>query len=112
MQFDLTSMSRKELEKLQSDVENALMNVSQRELDAAREAASNAAAAHGFTLDEITGQRAGKKTKSSVKGPKVKAPPKYKNPADESQTWTGKGRQPGWFKSAISAGKSADDLAI
>ncbi|MBT8410687.1 MAG: H-NS histone family protein, partial [Octadecabacter sp.] len=34
------------------------------------------------------------------------------NPADPSQQWTGKGRQPNWYKAAIEAGKSPESMAI
>lgn len=112
MKIDLKSMSRKELEKLQADVEKALAKVSQRELKAAREAAAKAAAAHGFSLADITNGVAEVKTKATKKAPKVASAPKYKNPHDHSQTWTGKGRQPDWFKTAIAAGKSPDTMAI
>ncbi|WP_411889672.1 H-NS family nucleoid-associated regulatory protein [Yoonia sp. SDW83-1] len=40
------------------------------------------------------------------------SPPKYANPADKIQTWSGKGRQPEWFKAVMVAGKSPEDLAI
>lgn len=112
MKIDLKSMSRKELEKLKADVEKALARVSDRELKAAREAAAKAVAALGFTLEEVTGSASPAKSKPAKKGPKVSSPPKFKNPADATQTWTGKGRQPEWFKSAIAAGKTPEDLAI
>ena len=38
--------------------------------------------------------------------------PKYANPADTSQTWTGRGRKPQWVQAALDAGKSLEDLAI
>ncbi len=66
----------------------------------------------GLTLAEITeafNQKSSSKTKSkpskaidksnaskphTMKG--VKLPPKYKNPADPNQTWTGRGVDPAW----------------
>ncbi|WP_333829671.1 H-NS histone family protein, partial [Pararhodobacter sp.] len=33
-------------------------------------------------------------------------------PADTSQTWTGRGRQPRWVVAALADGKTLDDLAI
>jgi len=38
--------------------------------------------------------------------------PKYANPANKAETWSGRGRRPRWFDEAIKAGKSADDMAI
>lgn len=60
---------------------------------------------HGFALDEFTGGKAAK-----AAGPKGAA--KFANPADASQTWTGRGRQPNWVKAAMAAGKSLDSMAI
>lgn len=33
--------------------------------------------------------------------PKERGVPKYRNPADERQTWSGKGRKPGWIQNYI-----------
>lgn len=106
MAKDLNEMSRKQLEKLIKDAEAALKTVAQREKREARKAAEKAAAEFGFTLDQLTGGE-GKK-----RGAKASGAPKYRNPADEAQTWTGKGRQPVWFKDAIAAGTAAEDMAI
>jgi len=112
MKVDLKGLSRKELEKLQKDVEKALAKVSQKELKAARDEAAKIAAKHGFSLADITGVAAPAKKAAKAKGPKTKAPAKYANPADAPQTWTGKGRQPVWFKDAVAAGKSPTSLEI
>ncbi len=113
MKPDLKSMTRKELEKLKADVEKALTKVSDKEKKAALAAAQKAAAAHGFSLAEITGDApAPKKRRKSKTGPKKAAAPKYRNPGDADQTWTGKGRQPQWFKDAIAAGTSPDAMEI
>ena len=47
---------------------------------------------------------------NSLKGKKVA--PKYRNPADRSQTWAGRGLQPKWLSEAIKGGKNLDDFAI
>lgn len=43
---------------------------------------------------------------------KEKSKPLYQNPADSSQTWTGKGRQPSWLKSYIEAGNLLETALI
>ena len=108
MSVNLKGMSRKELTKLRDKIDAALASLKKKEIKTAREAAAKAAAAHGFSLDEITGGTARKKKA----GPKTKAPAKYKNPADSTQTWTGKGRQPQWFKDAMASGKTPESLEI
>lgn len=102
--INLEKMSREELVSLRKSVDQALKASEREAKKNALAAAQKAAAAHGFTLDEIL---AGKKGGS---GPK--SAPKYANPKDPGQTWTGRGRQPNWVKDALSSGKSLDELAI
>lgn len=37
---------------------------------------------------------------------------KYKNPANHSDVWTGRGRRPLWFVAALDAGKKEEDLRV
>lgn len=108
MKIDLKGMSRKELEKLQKDVAKALTRISDKELKAVRDEAAKLAAKHGYTLADITGGS----TASVKKATKAKAPAKYANPADKSLTWTGKGRQPVWYKEAIASGTAPATMEI
>lgn len=107
MKINLSELNEKQLEKLRSDIDKELGARSRQKLADARKAAEEAARKHGFSLQELVGGKA--RSKSSGK---AAAAPRYRNPADESQTWTGRGRQPAWFKDAIAAGKSPDDMAI
>lgn len=109
MNIDLSRMTRSELLKLQSDVDKALKTVAQRELRAARDAAEQAAREHGFSLNEVLGNQPGSTRRSGTRG---KLPPKYRNPADPSQTWSGRGRKPAWIKEAEAAGRPLSDFAI
>ncbi len=59
---------------------------------------------------EKPGKRAKVSRKSSIAGKKIA--PKYQNPDNSSQTWTGRGKAPLWFSALISSGKSREDLAI
>ena len=34
---------------------------------------------------------------------------KYRNPDDPAQQWSGRGRQPAWFKAWVASGKSVED---
>lgn len=38
--------------------------------------------------------------------------PKYRNPADRSQTWAGRGKRPKWLASQLKAGKKIEDFLI
>ncbi|MCL3882102.1 H-NS histone family protein [Marivita sp. GX14005] len=104
MTIDVESMSRDELQKLIADAEKALKTLETRRKAEAKKAAESAAKEYGFSLDELLGAASGKKGSKGV--------PKYRNPADPEQTWTGKGRKPRWINDALAQGQSLDDLAI
>lgn len=110
MNPDLNNMSRKELEKLKRDVDRALSTVEDRERQAALAAAEKAAAEHGFSLAELASDL-GAKGRKSGRG-KAKTPPKYRNPENPDQTWSGRGRKPGWIVEAEAAGRDIADFAI
>lgn len=102
MNIDLETLSRDELKKLISDAQKALKSVDQRRRSEAKRAAEMAAKEFGFSLDEVMD--------AGAKG--SKGAPRYANPADASQTWTGRGRKPNWVIEALKEGKTMDDLAI
>ena len=108
MAIDLDGLSESELKSLRSRVERALNSLEKRRFDDARRAAEDAARAHGFSLAQVVqaepARRGGRKTPSG--------PAKYANPANPEQTWTGRGRQPGWLKEHLASGRPLDDLRI
>lgn len=107
---DLKNMTEKQLLKLKGDIEKRLAFLETNKLDEARKAAEKLAKSFGVELQDILEAPAKKKRVSKAKGKKVA--PKYRNPADTSQTWTGRGRQPLWVKAALDGGKKLDDLKI
>lgn len=103
--FEIETLSLKELKQLQRDVEAAIANFKDRERQKALAEVEAFARERGLNpadLAELAGRR-GKKSVGAAK---------YANPADASQTWTGRGRKPAWAAAALAAGKSLDDLAI
>lgn len=104
MSVDLSKMSHKELEALQEDVKSAIKSAYERDRAEAHKAAEKAAAEYGFSLDEVSG--GARKPKSS------KTVAKYANPSDRTQTWTGKGRQPNWFRELVNNGTPAETLEV
>ncbi|MHB1271693.1 MAG: H-NS histone family protein [Rhodanobacter sp.] len=61
--------------------------------------------AEGYAFEDIFGRGKAKRTSSPVA-------PKYRNPANPAQTWSGRGKRPHWFNDALKAGKKEKDLAI
>lgn len=109
MTNDLNSMTREELvdhkknlQQQMKDVEKALATVKDREKKAALAAAEKAVAEYGFSLTELTTSD-GRKSRA-----KTVSVPKYRNPDNPDQTWTGRGRRPDWIRAAVERG---DDLS-
>ncbi|WP_254604356.1 MULTISPECIES: H-NS family nucleoid-associated regulatory protein [Leisingera] len=90
----------KEIELRKVEVENEAKKNAYAEMLAIAER-------HGVAFEEVIALHGGKGRKSSAK-----AAAKYANPADPSQTWSGRGRKPGWVHEALKAGKSIEDLEI
>ena len=44
--------------------------------------------------------------------PYPKVLPKYRNPNDPTETWSGRGKQPRWLVAQLRAGKKLDDFLI
>lgn len=105
MAINLQAMSRKELLDLQGQVEKALRNAEASERRAALKAAEKAAAEFGFSLNDLSGG-------GRTAGKRSKAPPKYCNPANPEQTWSGMGRKPKWIHEALAKGTDLSDLEI
>jgi DNA-binding protein H-NS len=101
----IEKMNLEELQAYQKEVEAAIKGYEKKRRADALAAVRETAKQHGFTLEELMGGKPA--AKSATKGIA-----KYANPADPTQTWTGRGRQPGWVKEALAAGKPLSSMAI
>lgn len=101
---NLEEMSLDELKKLQKDVAKAIETYEDRALKAVRAEMDAIARQHGYTLEKVLSKAPVTVRKSVL--------PKYANPADSDQTWTGRGRKPKWVVEALATGKTLEDLAI
>ena len=106
-------MAKLELEKM-SDAElgelaAAVAQEQERRQEAARKAAlaqiKELAAGLGMTVKELLASQGQRRA-----GPKGE--PKYRNPDNLEQTWTGKGTRPGWFVAAQERGIAREDMLI
>lgn len=102
LEFD--SMSLEELKDIRKRVDKAIEGFEARKKAAAFAEMEEAAKKYGFTLAQLTGGKVGRKQAVST--------PKYANPSDPSQTWTGRGRKPKWMEEALKAGKALQDMLI
>ena len=102
--IDLNNMSLSDLKKLQKNVTKAIDGYQDRQRKDALAAAEAAAKELGYTLADLTGL--------SSKKSKTFTAPKYRHPENAEMTWTGRGRQPEWMKSALENGHSKDEFLI
>ena len=86
----LEKMSLKELTTLQIRVSQAIAEKRIEERSDVRAKVEELARSSGFSVAELFGGR----------GKRGKVAPKYRNPKDPSQTWTGRGRRPNWMVEA------------
>jgi DNA-binding protein H-NS len=102
---DLNSLSLKELKDLQSQVTKAIAGFEDRKMNEARAMLEAQARELGFSLAQLTGA-------APMGRKRAAAAPKYRNPADATDTWTGRGRKPRWFADALAAGKKPESMEI
>lgn len=96
-------MSYAELLKLQERVETAIAEKRSEDAQATKEALRAMAEKAGFDIKELFGKRG---------SPKATGVPKYRNPKDGSQTWTGRGRKPNWLLDAVKKGAKIESFRI
>ena len=104
MTINLQSLSLKELKELQSQVAKAITSFEDRKKKEVLAELEEKAREMGYSLAELTGA-----AKTRKRSPAV---PKYANPADASDTWSGRGRKPRWFAAALASGKKPESMAI
>ncbi len=103
--INLDKLSLAELKSLQKGVTKAITEFSDRRKMEAMTVLEAHAKEFGFSLAELAGM---KKPRKSSGRPEVK----YRHPENSEITWSGRGRQPGWFKDAIEAGKTPESMAV
>ncbi len=107
MSIELSALSLDELKSLRKKVDRLIDGWEERRRREALAAAEEAARSHGFNLAELG--ISGGRTRGAAKAPSAA---RYANPHNPTETWSGRGRRPGWVKAALEAGQSLDDLAI
>jgi DNA-binding protein H-NS len=120
MSIDLNGLSAKELDTLINLAKKRKTTLKKRKPAATVRARINAlAAAEGYSLIELFGGKPAKKAakgaprKAAKKGRKLgKVAPKYRNPANTKETWTGRGKQPRWMAALTKKGKKPEDFLI
>lgn len=104
---NLNEMTIEQLRELRKNVDRAIATYEARARRAALDAVGEVAREHGFKLAELVGgEGAGRKTANAAS-----RDIRYVNPDNPDETWSGRGRRPGWVKAALEAGRSLDELS-
>ena len=121
MSIDLEGLSAKQLEAVIARAKKRKEALSKRKpIAAVRKKLVALAKADGYTIAELFGDAADaepapakRAMRKSTKGRTLgKVAPKYRNPENPKETWSGRGMQPRWLAEQVKRGKSAADFLI
>lgn len=108
MAINLDALSPTELEALIKSAEAQMEAARKSQIHEVRAKIETLLKNAGLTLAEVYPTQGGK----GAKGPRSVAP-KYRNPDNPAQTWSGRGKRPLWFNEALKKrGVTAESLLI
>lgn len=116
MKPDLSSFSVDELNAFIIEAQALIATKKEEEIQKAYAEFAQKAAALGVSLDELVakGGKGGRKA-AAVAGVVTARKPvaiRYRDPANPSDTWTGRGKQPRWLVARLASGARLEDFAV
>lgn len=114
--IDLSTLDFAQLKALREQVAQQIAVIRQQEINRAAQQIEAIAKSLDMSVPQLLEESGVLNPKA--KSPKgktssgVKAPALYQNPSDSSQTWSGRGRQPGWVVKHQGGGGKLEDLKI
>lgn len=109
MAINLDALSHAELQALIENAEAQMAATRKNHVHEVRTKIDALLQNAGLTLDEVYPRRGGK----GSTGAKSVVAPKYRNPDNAAQTWSGRGKRPLWFVEALKKrGTTAESLLI
>lgn len=104
--IDLSSYSLGDLYELNEQVLQEIERQKETEVITIRTKMEALASDLGMTVEEVLAKTYMKKNNRHI------SHPKYRNPENPEQTWTGRGKRPRWLQQALSQGAALEDFAI
>lgn len=110
--ISLEGMTPAQLKELQKETERQMQRIRGEKVKEVRDMIKEMAQENDLSIEEIIepwakkGKNAGRKKRGGT------VPPKYRNPGNPSETWTGRGKKPAWVEEAIAAGQSLESMLI
>ncbi|WP_426701635.1 H-NS family nucleoid-associated regulatory protein [Rhodanobacter sp. Col0626] len=109
MTVKLETLSPAELKTLIANAQSQMQAAHISHVKTVREKIERLLKSSSLTLTDVYPTRGGKGAKRS----KSVVAPKYRNPADATQTWSGRGKRPLWFVQALKTrGSTIENLLI
>ena len=109
MTINLETLSPTELKALIAKAQSQMQAAHGNQVKEVREKIERLLKSSSLTLADVYPTRGGK----GAKGPKSVVAPKYRNPENATQTWSGRGKRPLWFVQALKKrGITAENLLI
>jgi DNA-binding protein H-NS len=106
MAIDIKNLNHNQLNELINKAQLRQGELRKEKVAKLREKVHALIKSEGYTSEDIFGSTRGKRRSTGT------VAPKYRNPANPEQTWSGRGKRPRWFNDALKAGKKEKDLAI
>ncbi len=118
--INLEDLDLNDLNSLINRIQSVIRKKETARIKQFRDEAKSIARAQGISVEELLksftqGKTSGKKRgrkKMSSKTVRKKVAPKYRNPENSEETWTGRGQSPLWIRAKLEAGASKDDFLI
>ena len=118
MPIDLSTLSPRELGTLITTAKKRQTLLAKRTpVATVRNKLTRLAKAEGYTIEELFGSGGARTpraaTTSARAGRKLgKVAPKYRNPENPKETWTGRGKQPRWLAAYTAKGRNLGEFVI
>lgn len=117
MLVDISGLTPKELDAPIAKAKQRKTTLKKRKpIAKVRSKLAAVAKVEGYSLDELfgVGRRVSAATaKPTGTGRKLgKVAPKYRNPANPAETWSGRGKHPRWLVAQVAQGKKVEDFLI
>jgi DNA-binding protein H-NS len=111
-EFHISTIPTLKLKALFKDIETELKHREVTDKKKALERMRDIAAEYGLSLSEVINKEGRLDTKKSkLKNAEQASLPKYINPDNPDQTWSGRGQQPKWLKEALATGKTLEEFS-
>lgn len=107
MAIDIKNLNQNQISELERQLAERKVQVRKDAISTARSKIDKVLKTAGLTFEDVYPTRG---RRSSAR--RAPVPPKYRDPADPANTWSGRGKRPNWFKAAIAKGKKEKDMLI